>query len=132
MAALRQAGVDLLVCLLTDAERAELDLLDEAAAATRAGLEFSSLPIPDFGVPDHVEADALVSSIVERLGRGQHVAVHCWGGVGRSSLVTATVMVRLGTGPERAWEIISAARGVRVPEAEAQRRWLDHHVAQSG
>jgi protein-tyrosine phosphatase len=127
MAALRHAGVDLLVCLLTADERVELDLRHELAAATRAGLDFSALPIPDLGIPDHAEADALVSLVVERMSLGQHVTVHCRAGIGRSSLIAAAVLVRLGTHPSRAWQLISTARGIPVPETEAQRHWLDQH-----
>ena len=50
MAAFRDAGVDVLVCLLTSAEAAELGLAGEGAAAIDAGLEFHAFPIDDLGV----------------------------------------------------------------------------------
>ena len=49
--ALRAAGVDLVVSLLTDDEVQELELEGEAEACTVAALRFQSFPIPDRSVP---------------------------------------------------------------------------------
>ncbi|MEV0395196.1 tyrosine protein phosphatase [Polymorphospora rubra] len=125
LAALRGAGVDVLVCLLTTAERAELGLLDEQAAAIRAGLEFHLLPIADLGVPDPVRAAPLLDLLRDRLDGGRHVAVHCRAGIGRASLIAAACLVRIGVPADEAWQLIATARGCPVPETEEQRRWLD-------
>jgi len=97
MLALRHAGIDTLVCLLTSAERDELALSDEPAAATRAGLDFHAFPIDDFGVPDPEEIQPLLDLLAFRLEDGRHVAVHCRAGIGRSSVIAAALLVRLGT-----------------------------------
>jgi protein-tyrosine phosphatase len=52
------------------------------------------------------------------------VAIHCRGGIGRSSLMAAAVLVQLGAAPEQAWDTVSVARGMPVPETEEQRAWL--------
>ena len=127
MLAVRRAGVDILVCLLTTAERDELELSGEPDAATRAGLEFHAFPIVDFGVPGPGQARPLLDLLASRLRAGRHVAVHCRGGIGRSSLIAAALLVRLGIPTEQAWQVIAEARGVPVPETEQQRRWLDTH-----
>lgn len=123
MAALRAAGVDVLVCLLTCAESAELGLAGEGVAAVHAGLEFHTLSIDDFGVPDPTLARPLLDLLHSRLTSGLHVAVHCRAGVGRASLIAAACLIRLGTDPGEVWQIIGEARGVRVPETDQQRRW---------
>jgi protein tyrosine phosphatase (PTP) superfamily phosphohydrolase (DUF442 family) len=122
---LRDDGVDVLVCLLTEGERKRAGLADEPAAAVRAGLEFHAFPIRDFSVPDRAAAEPVLDLLAARLSAGRHVLVHCWGGVGRSSLMAAALLVRLGTTPAQAWETISVARGCRVPETRAQRRWVE-------
>jgi hypothetical protein len=48
---LRLAGIDVLVCLLTHEEMAELDLGDEAALCAAHGIQFVCFPILDRGVP---------------------------------------------------------------------------------
>ena len=132
MLAMRRVGVDVLVCLLTAAERDEMALSGEPAAAIRAGLEFHAFPIADFGVPDPGQVRPLLDILASRLRAGQHVAVHCRGGVGRSSLIAAALLVRLGSPAAQAWEVIAQARGVPVPETEEQRRWLDTYDGQDG
>ena len=124
MVALRTAGVDVLVSLQTHDERVELGLLDEPAAAVRAGLEFLEFPIVDFGVPDRQEIEPFLAVLQTRLDAGRHVVVHCRGGVGRSSLVAAALLTRYGVRADDAWALISEARGVRVPETAEQGEWL--------
>ncbi|MDG4774187.1 tyrosine protein phosphatase [Solwaraspora sp. WMMD792] len=123
MAALRVAGVDVLVCLLTSAEATELGLSGEGVAAVRAGLEFHGFPIDDLGVPDHALTRPLLDLLHSRLADGRHVAVHCRAGIGRASLIAAACLIRLGTDPGRVWQIIGEVRGVLVPETDQQRRW---------
>ena len=132
MLALRRAGVDVLVCLLTSVESDELALSDEPAAASRAGMEFHAFPIVDLGVPDPEQVRPLLDILTSRLDDGEHVAVHCRAGIGRSSLIAAALLVRLGSPTEQAWQVIADARGVSVPETDEQRRWLDTHYAHRG
>lgn len=123
LAGLRRAGVDVLVCLQTEAECEQLGLSDEPGAATRAGLRFLSYPIQDFGVPG-ADVEPLLDALAACLAAGEHVVVHCRGGIGRSSVVAAALLVRLGTPAAQTWQVIASSRGCAVPETEEQRRWL--------
>jgi protein-tyrosine phosphatase len=122
---LRADGVDTLVSLLPPDQAAMLYLSDEPNAAGRAGLHFRSLPVPDFGVPDHAAFAGPLAELSAELSAGRHVALHCWGGVGRSSLVAAALLVLRGGTPEAAWHRIAYVRGVPVPETDEQRDWVD-------
>jgi protein-tyrosine phosphatase len=128
--ALREQGVDTLVSLLPPEQVAMLSLTDEPNAAYRAGLAFRALPVPDFGVPDHAAFARPLRDLSDELTAGRHVAVHCWGGVGRSALVAAALLVIRGSTPEAAWHRVAYARGVPVPETDEQREWVDALVAQ--
>jgi protein-tyrosine phosphatase len=121
---LAATGVTVVVSLLTDAEAAELNLLHEADAARRAGIEFYRLPTPDREVPDRSAALAIAGMLVHQLSEGASVAVHCRYGIGRSSTLAAAVMVLEGTDPEDAWARISAARGFPVPDTSSQRAFV--------
>ena len=127
---LRGYGVDTLVSLLPPEQASMLFLTDEPNAAYRAGLEFRSLPVPDFGVPDYAEFAGPLRELSDELTAGRHVAVHCWGGVGRSSLVAAALLVLRGSTAEAAWHRVAYARGVPVPETDEQRDWIDALAAQ--
>ncbi len=134
VADLAAAGVDVLVSLLPPDQAAELELTGEEAAATQAGLSFRSFPIADFGVPERAPAEEFLSLLAGDLDQGRHVAVHCWAGVGRSSLIAAALLVARGTDVDAAWAQIAAARGVPVPETDEQRMWVSGRsgVAASG
>ena len=121
MSGLAAAGVSVLVSLLTEFEMAELELTGEPGAAQAAGLAFYHLPTPDRTVPDRTAGLELADRLRTFLEQGAGVAIHCRFGIGRSSTLAAMVLVLEGTAPEQAWELISAARGVTVPDTVAQR-----------
>jgi protein-tyrosine phosphatase len=121
---LATAGVSVLVSLLTDAEAAEFDLIQEADAAKAAGVEFHRLPTADRQVPDRDAMLALARLLVQRLDDGSSVAVHCRQGIGRSSTLAATVLVLEGIAAGDAWDRVSAARGLPVPDTDEQREFI--------
>ncbi|WP_372735599.1 dual specificity protein phosphatase family protein, partial [Nocardioides sp.] len=100
-------------CVVTD----EFDLV--VSLAQREGYG------PDDGVDHIVErlADAgldasaarrvhaLVDRITAALGEGRRVLVRCSGGLNRSGVVVASVLVRQGYGVEEAMAAVRAARG---------------------
>ncbi len=122
---LSDAGVSTLVSLLDEREAAVLGLAAEGAVAERAGVRFVQLPTSDFGVPESSAALAVAREVREELLNGKGVAIHCRAGIGRSSLLAAVVLRLEGVRPAEAWATIGRARGVRVPETQAQRDLLD-------
>src|SRR5262245_27238339 len=93
MSALRAAGVAVLVSALTREEYAYLKLAGEEGAARAAGCEFIAFPITDRGVPDHLPAAlAVADEIAAHMRAGRFVVTHCWGGIGRSTLLAAAAM----------------------------------------
>jgi protein-tyrosine phosphatase len=129
MAALAGLGVTVVVSALTEDEYARLALAGVAEAAAAAGLEYVQFPIVDRGVPEPAEVSRLADRLAADLGAGRSVVVHCWGAIGRSSLLAAATLVRLGLTPGEAWRRISAARGLAVPGTAEQHAWLDEFAA---
>ncbi|MBX7219687.1 MAG: tyrosine protein phosphatase [Blastocatellia bacterium] len=123
---LQQAeGVEVVVSLLEPAESRELELLAEMRSCAATGLEFLSFPIPDYGVPpSRREALTFLRQLLKLLDEGKHIAIHCRQGIGRSSLVAASVLVLTGIPAETAWERIRQARGRSVPDTQEQIRWV--------
>jgi protein-tyrosine phosphatase len=124
-----RAGVRTVVSLLEPAEVAELGLGEEAVLCSAAGIDFLSYPIPDRGVPVSVRAlNELVNPLAAKIKAGHLVAVHCRAGIGRSSLVAAAILVRAGIPYLKAFPALSKARGVTVPDTEAQVNWLQAYA----
>ncbi|MGE3073795.1 MAG: tyrosine protein phosphatase [Dehalococcoidia bacterium] len=127
---LRIAGFATRVSLLSPAESVELELTGEPQAAVAAGLNFVSHPIPDFSVPGTGFVERLFE-LHERYRSGESLAAHCRGGVGRSPLTIAGLLVLDGADPDDAWSRVSAARGVAVPDTAEQRQWIKTLSARS-
>lgn len=121
----KNAGVDVVVSLLTRGEDSELGLVDERELVQLHGLTFISFPIADYNVPTSItELRQLVSNLEQSLKRGDSVGIHCRQGIGRSSLVAACVLVTSGESPSSAFQNISSARGRSVPDTSEQRDWV--------
>jgi len=125
---LRQEGVEILVSALRADEQRELGLEAEPQFCAEHGIEFVNLPIPDLGAPqDSPTFLTRVGRLAAAVRAGQHVAVHCRQSVGRSGLVVVAIMVALGSPLEAALQVVSAARGLSVPETQEQRNRLEVH-----
>lgn len=123
--ALARTPLDVVVSLLEPAEAVELELQDEAELCHRAGLRFVSLPVADRGVPDDRTAFGLVvTDLVRELAAGRGVGIHCRMGVGRSAVVAACVLQRLGLDVDNAWRRVGEARGRDVPDTQRQCEWV--------
>ena len=123
--ALRRIGVDVLVSAQTDDERVECNLVEQAAVVRDAGLQFVGIPIEDRTAPLDSFDFAPLDEVYALYRKGAHVVFHCWAGIGRSSLLAAVMLGMDGLEPERAWALISAARGFTVPDTGEQSEWLE-------
>lgn len=120
----RDAGIHVVVSMLTDSEMAELDLSHEPSLAREHGVEVKRLPIPDRGLPSRDEFDGVVVDVLALLRQGRTVAVHCRQGIGRSSVLAASTLVAEGVDPDEAFSTIESARGRPVPDTDDQREWV--------
>jgi protein-tyrosine phosphatase len=97
---------------------------DLPALYLQAGLQILHLPIPDGGIPSKDELEDVVTTIIQHAQAGQHVAIHCYAGIGRTGLVAAALAKRLLGVPGEAaiaWVRRYIPRAVETP---AQRRLL--------
>jgi ADP-ribosyl-[dinitrogen reductase] hydrolase len=112
--------------LVTLMESFELELLKvpEIGRATEAmGIDWFHLPIRDVSIPD-AEFEAIWVSqgqaLRARLEDGQAVVVHCRGGLGRTGLIAARLLIELGEDPRGALETVRAARPGAVETREQE------------
>jgi protein-tyrosine phosphatase len=120
-----EAGLDIIVSLLTPPEIEEFDLDLEEELSQAQDIEFISLPIPDREVPTSREAVIdLAHKLEAALSSGKSVGLHCRQGVGRSSLLAACALIASGANSAEAFERISKARGRPVPDTVEQKEWV--------
>lgn len=128
LAIIHSWGAEILIGLIESAEYAGLGI-EKMPAMIPAGMRYLQLPIPDGSVPDAVwelrwkRESPLIHSVLERGGK---VCVHCMGGLGRSGLVAARLLVESGITSEQAIRMVRAARpgAIETSEQEAYVRGL--------
>ena len=120
----RDAGVDTVVSMLTASDNSYLGLSTEGELCRSNGLGFISFPIEDFGVPASLEVTLeLVKELDELLASGKSIGFHCNGCIGRAPLIASCVLIYSGESADKAFELISTARGYPIPEAARQAEW---------
>ena len=110
--AIRSWGTEALVSLIEPAEYRTLGV-ESLTERAKARMAHFSLPIPDFGLPgpdwerQWKTAGPLLRSI---LRRGGSVCVHCKGGLGRSGMIAARLLVELGVSSVEAVRRVRSGR----------------------
>lgn len=123
---LKQADVDVVVSALTQKEAGGLGLWAEAECCRENGIDFISFPIQDRSVPEAAhEFDELLDTVQPHLSSGKGVVIHCRAGIGRSSLIAASLLLRNGFSVAGAFDALAAARGYPVPDTLEQREWVE-------
>ncbi len=92
------AEIEHVVCLVSDEEIAEKSP-DYLAAMGRHQVpgKLWRLDIPDYGIPnDAAELERMLELVRERLDHDESVVIHCAGGRGRTGMVAALLLVRMG------------------------------------
>ena len=120
----RSVGVDTVISMLESDEILELSLQKEGMLCADNMLDFINFPIQDRGLPKFDDFKNLVLNITERLKDNEGVAIHCRAGIGRSGMLVCSVLAALIGSAENAIEIVSKARGVRVPDTQEQREFI--------
>jgi protein-tyrosine phosphatase len=125
---LSSEGIGVLVSMLTPEESVELGLSDEGKFCDQFGISFSNLPIADRSVPNEFEIGAPLDTLVKQVQLGKGVGFHCRAGIGRSSMLAALVLGRLGWTTDAAFRAISEPRGCPVPDTLEQEQWVQSFV----
>lgn len=123
--AIRAWGAEILVSLIEEHEYLEVGV-GEMGALIPEGIKHLKLPIRDVGVPDlRWERDWARHGPLMRavLRRGGKVCIHCMGGLGRSGLVAARLLVEFGYSPEEAIHAVRRARPGAI-ETRAQEQYV--------
>lgn len=117
------------VTLLEDHEFAMLGVHDLGGEVERRGMKWHHLPIVDGSPPDarfNVLWAKLKVSLVEDIRNGEHVLVHCRGGLGRAGTVATLLLIELGVRWADALAMVRAIRPGAV-ETTAQEEFISRY-----
>jgi ADP-ribosylglycohydrolase len=109
---IRVWGAEILVSLIEDHEYAKVGIADIGHMMPQQIMHLR-LPIADAGIPDAAwegrwkQQGGIIRSVLRRGGK---VCLHCMGGLGRTGLVAARLLVEFGVHPEEAMRRVRAAR----------------------
>lgn len=114
-------GADVLVSLCEADELRRLEIPNLHERARSFGIVVEPFAFPDGGTPRSAEAlRPLVQRILDAAALGQKVVIHCMGGLGRSGLVAACVLIARGQAADEAMQIVRAAREGAIENAEQE------------
>ena len=122
-----ELGTTSLVPLLEDDELVRLKIPTLVESAKQRGLSVQRFPYHDGGIPEDIqETVEFVQGICKRFEAGEHIVMHCNGGLGRAGTMAACVRLALGLdiSPEQAIASVRKARGPRAIENSVQENFV--------
>lgn len=124
----QSCGVSTVVCLLNQYELRTLgvDLRQYQTICGSLGLTLVEYPMVEMAAPEdlHTFESQVAARIAEGMVAGQSFLVHCRGGIGRSGLVAACVLLKLAVVPTPK-AAISYTRAHRDPRCVESRKQED-------
>lgn len=125
----KSQGVTKILSLLLPDEIEKLGLQNQAQACTKQGIQYQNFAIKDMSIPDLNALKVLLAQLKLEIENGEGIAVHCHGGRGRAGTIVTTLMIEHGYSPEDAINIVSQARGDKVPVNELQTEFVLNYSA---
>lgn len=126
LAAIKRWGATTVVTLIEDHEFEMLGIQDLGAQVAVQGMMWHHLPIRDVDVPDQRFECAWTATGPElhhRINAGERVLIHCRGGLGRTGLIAARILVERGCPPRDAINRVRAVRPHAI-ETSAQESYV--------
>jgi protein-tyrosine phosphatase len=126
----KKLEVNTIVSFLTDEENEELGLEYERMDCRREGFDFIKFPVEDRQVPDsYLKTKELVNNLIEKISENKKTLMHCRGGIGRVSIISASVLSILNNvSVKQSFENISKIRRIQVPDTDEQIVWTESFI----
>ena len=127
--AIRHWGARTLVTLMESHELEALHVPTLGDVAETTGLDWLHLPIRDVSIPDkrfEHRWPPVSTQLIDKLGRDESIVIHCKGGLGRTGLVAAVLLVHQGMSPDSALLKVREARPGAI-ETREQEDYLHGH-----
>jgi len=124
--AIRNWGASMIISLIEPHEFELLQVSDLGELVLHFGMKWVHLPIRDVDVPDARFEDGWQDVALEvhrRLDEGERILIHCRGGIGRTGLVAARILVERGCLPGDAIHRVRAVRPGAI-ETRAQEQYV--------
>jgi protein-tyrosine phosphatase len=122
---LKNNEVDILVSLLENDEIHELKLENEEKLCRIKDINYFNFPIVDRDIPkQNSDANKLIEKLAQQMSEGRSVVIHCRMGIGRSSIIAASILLKYKFKAKDIIKTISSIRGLRVPDTDKQLSWL--------
>ena len=117
----KKVGIDCIMHLI--AESYGMEILEKEI---EMGFDVYHFPIMDMSVPNNMkEMDDAISWLNEQIKKKRKTVVHCFGGIGRTSTVLISFLIRQGGSPEEAsWEV--SRMGIS-PQSHSQLFFLNRY-----
>ncbi|RFM36788.1 phosphatase domain-containing putative toxin [Chitinophaga silvisoli] len=120
--AFKKQGASVIVSLLEQHEITELGLRQEKQLCEKHAIQFIHFPIPDRSLPAQSrQTEEFIHTLSQLKTK---VLIHCRMGIGRSTIIAASLLL---FHQQKAIEIISHIshiRGLKVPDTAEQFQWL--------
>ena len=116
-------GATVLVTLMEAHELELLGVPDIGEKTESLGLTWYHLPIRDVSIPGYafeVAWHTAGAALRQKLSDGEQIVIHCRGGLGRTGVIAARLLIELGETPDRALVRVRVARPGAVETREQQ------------
>ena len=127
---IRTWGATVVLTLIEAHEFAFLEVEKLPGATIELGMTWLHAPIPDRKAPDISflqQWPELSALLIDRLAAGQNIFIHCMGGLGRTGVVAAMLLIEAEIPVDKAIKLVRQSRPHTIETSE-QEAFVRNHV----
>lgn len=135
LATIRAWGSSVLISLIEAYEFIELEVTELPQTCLQYDIAWHGLPIVDGAIPDQDWEDnwrKISPSLHQTLREGGRIVIHCKGGLGRTGLLAARILVEFGMPPVEAIKQVRQARPGAIETIEQESYVRDGQYQHTG
>ena len=125
---LKKQGITTIVSLLENHEIRELSIDGFDKECLKQAVNHIHYPMEDRAIPDSIlQFDAFAKSLKERIDNDEKLLVHCRMGIGRSSMISAAILLNFDAKLQDVFSFISEKRELSVPDVMTQKDFIERY-----
>lgn len=124
----KEYNISHICTLLQPHEIYRFNLTNYLELCEKSGINLILFPIKDEMIPENKEKfNEIIEILLSEITAGKNILIHCKHGKGRTGLMAAAILIKMGYSKDEALEILKKSKPTKSAQHKIQQNFLDEY-----